>query len=311
MWCDTDPACPSCSKKLLAATKAASHPRLGHILFMVNGGLGDAVAITHALVAARDLGYQVDIFPLGGNARLMNDLWTMMDGIEPVDKTTAHANEYEAVLCPTRMDVLVERAVGLNVKRHVTPSSFDGTIVDFAVRLVSDLTGKPVAAPVAPLAELIARKPGSNILIGPGVGPREANQAKKWGGWPDFLRYIPRPVTIIGDDTAREPWIAEAAKETDRSPERKPQVFDMIGKTAAIVDLLPIMAEARCYFGPDNGLGHLAAACGVPTATLFNFTNPAKFTPHGPDSVVIKDGPYAAGRLANVLHERLLKEATH
>ena len=37
------------------------------------------------------------------------------------------------------------------------------------------------------------------------------------------------------------------------------------------------------YFGNDNGIRHIAIACGIPTAAIFGQINPLNWTPHGSD----------------------------
>lgn len=58
-------------------------------------------------------------------------------------------------------------------------------------------------------------------------------------------------------------------------------MLDLAGRTD-VPTLAAVLAQARWFAGSDSGAGHLAAACGTPTATLFGPTVPAMgFAPRG------------------------------
>jgi len=273
------------------------------LLIMVNGGLGDAVGITYPAVAAVGLGYAVDVYPITGNACLMSELWAKIPGLRAIKREEAEKAHYYAVLCSTNEATLLERAKGLSYERvsNGNPLS-NGTIVQNAMRLLRAI-GHDVPAPEAPLKSLFSAlklvTTGNTILIGPGVGRPEANQAKKIPGffWVDLIRYLPRPVKVIGDKRAVEDWQKQIAEFKD--------VENMIGKTDSLTALLAVLATGLIYYGPDNGIGHLAAACGVPTVSLFNgTTDPARFSPHGSKArVVLFDSKTKPGAVANEIHK--------
>ncbi len=52
-------------------------------------------------------------------------------------------------------------------------------------------------------------------------------------------------------------------------------------------ELKASLSHARLLIANDSGLGHVAAALGVPVATLFGTGEPSKFRPFSPDSLVI------------------------
>ena len=51
-------------------------------------------------------------------------------------------------------------------------------------------------------------------------------------------------------------------------------------------------ALARCaaFIGNDSGLGHLAAAAGIPALALFGPTDPARYAPWGGETIRAPDG---------------------
>ena len=55
-------------------------------------------------------------------------------------------------------------------------------------------------------------------------------------------------------------------------------------------DLLALLAGARAYAGNDSGPGHLAAALGVPTLTLFGPSDPGVWAPRGPGPTRVVQG---------------------
>jgi len=52
-------------------------------------------------------------------------------------------------------------------------------------------------------------------------------------------------------------------------------------------ELAALLAEADLFIGNDTGAGHLAAAVGTPTVSIFGPTSPLLYRPLGPKSVVI------------------------
>ncbi|MBT6145309.1 MAG: glycosyltransferase family 9 protein [Gemmatimonadetes bacterium] len=54
------------------------------------------------------------------------------------------------------------------------------------------------------------------------------------------------------------------------------------------VELAALLAPVRCLIGNDSGPGHLAAAVGVSTLSLFGPTDPHVWCPRGPDSHVVQ-----------------------
>lgn len=58
-----------------------------------------------------------------------------------------------------------------------------------------------------------------------------------------------------------------------------PGTTSSLAGLASFGTLARLLAEARCYIGPDTSTTHLAAACGTPTLAMFGPSNPIKWGP--------------------------------
>lgn len=116
---------------------------------------------------------------------------------------------------------------------------------------------------------------GRNLLaLGPG-----ANWAPKI--WPaaGFIGLIARvreefeAVVLLGGgaDRAHAAVIAAAASLP---------CVDLAGRTG-LLEAAAVLASSRAFVGNDSGLGHIAAAMGVPTLTLFGPGDPVRYHPWG------------------------------
>jgi len=260
------------------------------ILFIVNGGLGDAAELTRTLIVAARIGYDVYVCAWGGNTRLMVPFWERTAGITPLSRERAEEIEWEAILCRTRMEALQERAAKMTSRRLINagggPNLRTGDR-ELLVELGHDRELIDALYDEAPLAAMLPKHEAKRdkIVIAPGVGraavafaeKKQGRWDKRFRGWPEVIRRLPPQIVLIGDETAREPWMSELPDDID----------DRIGKTDDITELLPLFAGTRILFAPDNGIAHLAGLFGVPTVSLFTVTDPAKFAP--PHARVILD----------------------
>ena len=277
------------------------------LLFMVNGGLGDAAELTRILIVALRLMHQVDVLVVGGNAAKMIPLWAQLPGIFPVNRDTAAGKKYHAILCPTSTAALQERAKGLTAEIISNGHPTGSIIRDWQNLLVA--IGHPLEQvrklmPRDPLKHLLPKVPRKDlILIAPGVG-RAALHAvksgqkpdKRYAHWAEVIRYLGRPIAITGDASAREPWMAAFAKDKD--------IVNLIGQDDGPETLLPLLARTRLLFAPDNGMGHLARLFGIPTVSIFSTTDPRKYA--APDAVVlVDDGKLRPGDVANEVHHHV------
>jgi heptosyltransferase-2 len=87
------------------------------------------------------------------------------------------------------------------------------------------------------------------------------------------LRGMNVAVQIVCDDDQLDWWRSHGEKAV------APQ---------SVTELLGLLDQAGAFFGNDSGPGHLAAACGLPTFTVFGPQLPEWFAPLHPDSEVVE-----------------------
>lgn len=89
-------------------------------------------------------------------------------------------------------------------------------------------------------------------------------------------------IVLIGtkEDCTLSATIKQNIKEEIR-------LIDLCGKTT-LDELINTLAHSDLSINIDNGIGHLAAALGRPTVTLFPTADPRRFIPVGPFSVAVK-----------------------
>ena len=127
--------------------------------------------------------------------------------------------------------------------------------------------------------DLLEACPGECWLcVAPGAnwpGKRWPTQA--YGQMLDQLEHDFDCAIVLGNDADGQ--AAEVLAGTRR------RVVDMTGRTE-----LPVAAAllARCaaFVGNDSGLGHMAAAVGLPTVTVFGPGQPERYRPWGPRAIV-------------------------
>jgi len=101
---------------------------------------------------------------------------------------------------------------------------------------------------------------------------------KRWtdAGWQDLLANLHnrgwRVVLSGGPDAEEQSSCAHLAAAW-------PGIASSLAGQASFGTLARLLAEARCYIGPDTSTTHLAAACGTPTLAMFGPSNPVKWGP--------------------------------
>ena len=114
------------------------------------------------------------------------------------------------------------------------------------------------------------------------------------GSGGDAKCWSPERFLALGQTLEKEGWdIALLTGPVEA--ERPGQYADLAQRWPTIgaddpVDLAALLAPVRCLIGNDSGPGHLAAAVGVTTLTLFGPTDPSVWRPRGPDSHVLQSG---------------------
>lgn len=128
--------------------------------------------------------------------------------------------------------------------------------------------------------------PPKSVTIHAGCSPWALE--KRWPHWAEICARLKSEgfhVVIVGT-------------ESDRSAERWEDAYDC-RFNLPLLDIAALLDEATAHFGNDSGVGHLAAARGLPGLVLFGPTNPVK---NAPNSRVLR--ALAALRLQGEEHEQ-------
>ncbi|MBY0510857.1 MAG: glycosyltransferase family 9 protein [Rhodospirillaceae bacterium] len=67
-----------------------------------------------------------------------------------------------------------------------------------------------------------------------------------------------------------------------------------------LLTVAAVLARARAFIGNDSGLGHMAAAVGIPTLAIFGPTDPSRYGPWGGQVVIAPKGDLSALSVAAV-----------
>jgi ADP-heptose:LPS heptosyltransferase len=101
--------------------------------------------------------------------------------------------------------------------------------------------------------------------------------------WP--LRHYQTLLQILGERFPHEQVVLLGTRDQVNFANQlcdgsKPVVDNKVGKTS-LGELLEQIHQCKVVLGPDSGPGHMAAALGVPTVTLFGPTEAARVAPFG------------------------------
>lgn len=111
-----------------------------------------------------------------------------------------------------------------------------------------------------------ALQPGTAVIHA-GCDPK--NVVKRWAHWPEICKRLEAggtSVVIVGTDADRSPDNWEGSWRCE---------FNL-----PINDLAALIGQATIYLGNDSGVGHIAAALGLPGVLLFGPSDPVKNAPN-------------------------------
>lgn len=155
-----------------------------------------------------------------------------------------------------------------------------------AIEIHADRTDRAAALHLAgPHPDIGTRRPGPGapIILHVGAGSR----GKRWP-MDRWAQLVPRIEAIAhGRDI-----IALAGEvEAEQFDDHEREVFASLCATSAYLDSLnelsDFIEECSLFIAADTGPGHLAAAAGINTISLFGPTDPARWAPIGPASRVV------------------------
>lgn len=148
--------------------------------------------------------------------------------------------------------------------------------VDWNLRALANLGEFPTETrwimPKLPPSPVATNRPVVAITVGAGH-PTKRYPAENWASVAEALQREDFQVVFLGGPGETAPCVSGAINLVDQLP---------LEKTMAVI------AGASVHLGADTGGGHIAAAYGVPTVTVFGPKSPAQFAPYQAKRVVLR-----------------------
>jgi len=255
-------------------------PRL---LIVHTGGVGDFICAFPALSALAEA-YVIDVAGIperavlacaAGIAETAHDLErTGFASVfsEPDDRLRAFASSYdEALVWMADDDGRIQRGLvsaGITQVRcfaGIPPCNWNVHAAHWYARCAGTTISLPWTASFPKGYHEV------DVIIQPGSGSRSKN-------WPQA--HFEELAARLKNDGHRVAWcVGPAEEEWPSRPNALPPM--------PLVELAGVLAGARLFVGNDSGISHLAAAAGCPTVAIFGPTNPAIWSPAGPQVHVI------------------------
>ena len=122
--------------------------------------------------------------------------------------------------------------------------------------------------------------PGRRLVIAPGAN---------WAGkcWP--LAHYVALANLLQKDFDSLVILGSAADQTAAAilhTETALPSIDLAGQTS-LLQAVAVLEQCHAFVGNDSGLGHMAAACRVPTLTVFGPGRPARYRPWGARAAIV------------------------
>lgn len=245
------------------------------ILVEVSQGLGDCIQGTPLCEALRLLGHDVDLFVFsnaGKAAAKLFDDWPAVTRIFTNRKEFDERDYDFACSCYGRRELVRRFPAGRCLK--VEPFDMAGQNAAEANCQMARRLGYYGETPRSHITSSkrdFVLKPGSIVVH---AGCKQEFAFKRWPRWPEVCRALKQrghDVIIVGTDTDRsaDGWEREFIEH-----------FNL-----PLTDLAALLQQAMAYCGNDSGVGHMAAAAGLPGVVLYGPSSPISF---GPNSRVLK-----------------------
>jgi hypothetical protein len=244
------------------------------ILVEVSQGLGDCIQGTPLCHALSLLGHEVDLFIFSNASKVAAPLF---DGWEAVRTVYTNRKQFDernydfGCSCYGRRELVRRLPAGRCLKVEpfdMAHQSASEANCEMARRL--GFRGETPQSHVNVSKRDFALRPGTVVIH---AGCKKEFAFKRWPHWPEVCRTLKErghEVIIVGT-------------ETDRSEDRWEGAFTT-HFNLPLTELAALLQQATAYFGNDSGVGHMAAAVGVPGAILYGPSSPVSF---GPNSRVL------------------------
>ena len=127
----------------------------------------------------------------------------------------------------------------------------------------------------AAAAGWLATAPGRRLAIAPGANwPPKCWPPECFAACVQALRHAFDSVVVLGSP-------ADASAAAEVSAAAGLPVLDLTGQTS-LCQAAAVLQDCAAFIGNDSGLGHLAAAVGLPVVTVFGPGKPERYRPWGP-----------------------------
>lgn len=273
------------------------------LLVEISQGLGNCIQGTPLLRALWLMGHDVDLYVNSLIAEKLKPFW---DQWEILGRVYTHHDQFNirdydfGVSAYGRRQLVRMFPPGLCLKvekRHVKHQSETDANVELARWLgYAGPTPRAYVRGHDPNLELPPEQrhkrtaPTGGVVVHAGCDRNSA--AKRWPHWPEICRRVVaagRDVIVVGthDDRSLENWEDEFTS-----------LFHM-----ELPELAALLDASGLYLGNDSGVGHLAAAAGLPGLMLYGPSNPVK---NAPNSAVMRTlvAPAEEGEGRDVNHDR-------
>ncbi|MBZ0137292.1 MAG: glycosyltransferase [Planctomycetes bacterium] len=273
------------------------------LLVEISQGLGNCIQGTPLLRALWLMGHDVDLYINSPIADKLKPLWTDWEILGRIytHHDQFHVSDYDfGVSAYGRRQLVRMFPPGLCLKvekRHVKHQSETEANLEPARWLGyagpvprSYVKGHDPNLALPPEQRHKRTPPTGGVIVHAGCDP--ASRARRWSHWAEVCRRIAatgRDVIVVGthDDRSEDNWEDEFTAR-----------FHM-----DLPELTALLGTAAFHFGNDSGVGHLAAAMGLPGLVLFGPSNPVK---SAPNSIVMRTlvAPAEEGEGRDVNHAR-------
>ena len=121
--------------------------------------------------------------------------------------------------------------------------------------------------------------PGRCLAVAPGANwPPKCWPAERFAACANALQGTFDSVLVLG--SAADCPAARTLQTLSGLP-----VLDLTGQTS-LCEAAAVLDTCNGFIGNDSGLGHIAAAVGIPVVTVFGPGNPARYRPWGPRTAI-------------------------
>jgi heptosyltransferase III len=251
---------------------------LSRTLLIRPGGIGDSILCFPAMEHVRSVYTEVwisgPVVPLVTFADCVEAISTTgldrlgIPGLSADARLVARLQSFDRIVSwyGTNRPEFREAVAGLPFEFHAALPDGQVHAVDFFAQQVGLVSGCVPCIPVP------RREPRGFVAVHPFSGGAKKN-------WP--LAWFDRVASETG--LAVE-WCATAEQRPLLGQRGPVHCFD------SLMDLAQWVAGARCYYGNDSGITHLAAAVGTPVVAVFGgASDPAVWAPRG-EHVTLLDG---------------------